>query len=202
MASHVHLTAQHYHHLTQTVQIVGHPVSDTSTHLLKQLAVEAQIRTIHITSVIRSVEDQARTFYEKHVANKTPANYKNPAVSHIVAHARKLLKDGNSPDRVKAYLIDAVEHAPGGPRSVSPHIGVHIFSEVFDVGVKSMTHQQARAFLVACRKRMPSTITRLGHSKELGFELPQEFRDEGCFHFEVKQLLWDKLEQPTGTMIA
>jgi hypothetical protein len=124
-----------------------------------------------------------------------------------------LHKQGHSPEKIKAYLFDAIEHVHGGPASVSAHIGVHIFTEVFDVAHYSgptsgatrynfMTDEQARAFLAACRRRMPSTIARLGHSSELGFVLPTEFHDEKCFHFEVKQLLYDKLEQTPTTMIA
>jgi hypothetical protein len=57
-----------------------------------------------------------------------------------------------------------------------------------------MTDPQARAFLEACRKRMPDPITHLGHSAELGLKLaPIEFNDESCFHFEVRQPLFENL---------
>jgi len=164
--------------------------------------------------VRRTIADQARIFYNKHIIEGKVASYKNPEVAKIVAYARTLHKQGQSPEKVKAYLINAIEHVHGGPTSISAHIGVHIFTEVFDVAHYGgpttgparhnfMTDQQARAFLAACRKRMPSTIARLGHSTELGFLLPTEFRDEKCFHFEVNQPLYDKLERtaPT-TMIA
>jgi hypothetical protein len=209
MATHVHPSA----HRHAGIRIVGHPVSDSATHLLKQLAADAHVHTIYITSVHRSVVDQARIFYQKHIVERKAAYYKNPAVSKIIAHARDLHRQGSAPDRVKAYLFDAIDHVHGGPQSVSSHIGVHIFTEVFDVAHYKgpisghdrhdyMTKEQARSFLVACRKRMPSIISRLGRSSELGFVLPTEFHDEKCFHFEVKQLLYDKLEQTPTTMIA
>jgi hypothetical protein len=212
MASHVHPIV--HHHVKSThVRVMGPPISDSSMHLLRQLASEAHLHTVHITSVHRSVADQARIFYDKHVVEGKAARYKNPAVKEIVAHARKLRKEGHPADNIKAYLIDAIEHIHGGPTSVSAHIGVHIFTEIFDVAhysgptaaatrQNSMTDLQARSFLAACRKRMPSTIARLGHSSELGFLLPTEFHDEKCFHFEVKQLLYDKLEETPTTMIA
>ena len=209
MAAHVHLSV----HRHASIRILGHPVSDSSTHLLRQLAAEANIWTIDITSVHRSVKDQARIFYQKHIVEQKAANYKNAAVSRIIAHASALHQQGLAPDKVKAYLFDAIEHVHGGPQSVSSHIGVHIFTEVFDVAHYSgptsghsrrnyMTSEQAQAFLVACRKRMPSIISRLGHSSELGFVLPTEFHDEKCFHFEVRQILYDKLEQSPSTMTA
>jgi len=49
---------------------------------------------------------------------------------------------------------------------------------------------------------MPHPITLLGHSSELGFRLPAEFHDEKCFHFEIQQPVFDKLEQTSGTMVA
>ncbi len=212
MASHVHPIV-HHHSKSMHVRVIGRPISDSSSHLLRQIASEAHLLTVHITSVQRSVVDQARIFYNKHVVEGKAARYKNPAVTEIVAHARKLCKQGRSSEEVKAYLIHAIEHVHGGPTSVSAHIGVHIFTEVFDVAHYSgptlgaarhnfMSDLQARAFLDACRKRMPSKISRLGHSSELGFVLPTEFHDEKCFHFEVKQLLWDKLEETPTTMIA
>jgi hypothetical protein len=212
MASQVH-SVVHHDSKSMHVRVVGHPVSDFSSHLLRQIASQANLQTVHITSVHRSVADQARIFYKKHVVEGKAARYKNPAVREIVAHARTMRKEGRPPEQIKAYLIDAIEHVHGGPTSVSAHIGVHIFTEVFDVahyrgpavGASRhhfMTKPQASAFLAACRKRMPSTIARLGHSAELGFVLPTEFHDEKCFHFEVKQLLYDKLEETPTTMLA
>lgn len=208
MASHAHALVHHSQH--RRVRLLGVPISDQSSYLLRQIAVEAHVDTLNITRAHCSVADQARAFYNKHVVGMKEAIYKNPEVAKIVEHARTLHKQGHSPDEVKTYLIGAIEHAHGGPTSISAHIGVHIFSEVFDVAHYSgpttgparhnyMTDEEARAFLAACRKRMPSVISRLGHSSELGFKLPTEFHDEMCFHFEVKQLLWDKLEQPAPT---
>src|SRR5271167_3532774 len=209
MASQVHPFAHHHGH-SMHVRIFGLAVSDRSTHLVKEIAAEARLLTVHITSVHRSVADQARIFYNKHIVEGKAAHYKNPEVAKIVAHARTLHKQGRSSEFVKAYLISAIEHVHGGPTTVSAHIGAHIFTEVFDVAHYSgpttgtgrhdfMTNEQARGFLAACRRRMPSTIARLGHSSELGFVLPTEFHDEKCFHFEVKQLLYDKLEQTPAT---
>lgn len=195
------------------IRILGLPISDLSNHLLRSLASQARLQTVHVTSVHRSVPDQARIFFNKHVVEGKVAKYKNPEVKKIVAYARTLHKQGQSQASVRAYLIEAIEHVHGGPASVSTHIGAHVFTEVFDIAHysgptsgpgrhSSMTNEQATAFLVACRKRMPSPISRLGHSSELGFVLPTEFHDEKCFHFEVKQLLYDKLELPSSTMIA
>jgi hypothetical protein len=195
------------------IRISGLPVSAFSTQLLRELGTEARLRSVHVTSVHRSVPDQARIFYTKHVVERKAANYKNPEVASIVAHARAMQDQGRSASQVQSYLIKAIEHVHGGPASVSTHLGAHIFTEVFDVGhyggpttgperQNLMSSDQASAFLIACRKRMPSTITRLGHSAELGFVLPTEFRDEKCFHFEVKQLLYDRLELPSSTRVV
>ena len=134
--------------------------------------------------------------------------YKNPDVAKIVAHARELHAKGQSQDVIKIYLMDI----HGGTGSVSRHLGVSSFSEVFDVAHYSgpttgaarhnyMTDKQARAFLAACREKMPHPITRLGHSSELGLKLPAEFHDEKCFHFEIQQPVFDKLEQTSGTWL-
>ncbi len=191
------------------IRIAGLAISDASRHLLRELAVQARLHTVHVTSVHRTVPDQARIFFDKHVVEGKPANYKNAEVARIVSRARALHKQGASRTRVQAFLIDAIEHVHGGPASVSTHIGVHVFTEVFDVAHYDgpanaakrhnfMTDEQAKAFLAACRKRMPSPISRLGHSHELGFTSALEFRDEKCFHFEVTQLLYDRLES-TGS---
>jgi hypothetical protein len=212
MASHVRPITHHYHESAH-VRILGLPISDFSKHLLRDIAGQAHLQNVQITSVHRSVTDQARIFYNKHIVEGKEANYKNPEVAKIVAHARTLHKGGEAPEKVKAYLINAIEHVHGGRASISMHIGVHIFTEVFDVAHYSgptkgsarhnyMTNEQANAFLAACRRCMPHTITRLGHSSELGFVLPTEFQDEKCFHFEVKQPVFDKLEQTPTTMIA
>jgi hypothetical protein len=208
----VRRVASHARHSAH-VRIVGSPITDASSCLLRELAAEAHVQIIHVTSVHRSVPDQARIFYNKHVVEGKAARYKNAEVAKIVAKARTLHKQGQSKNDVQTYLIGAIEHVHGGPASVSMHIGVHIFSEIFDVAHYSgptagtgrhnfMTNEQASAFLAACRRRMPATIGRLGHSVELGFLLPTEFPDEKCFHFEVKQLLYDKLELPSSTRIA
>lgn len=210
MASHVHAIA---HHHSMQIRILGLPISDFSKHLVRDIAAQARLQNVHVTSAYRTVTDQARIFYDKHIVEAKEAHYQNPEVGKIVAHARALHKAGGSPEKVKAYLIGAIEHVHGGRASVSMHIGVHIFTEVFDVGHYGgptkgstrrnyMTDEQARAFLAACRLNMPHTITRLGHSSELGFVLPTEFQDEGCFHFEVKQPVFDKLEQTPTTMTA
>ena len=212
MASHIHSVAHHYH-ASVYVRVQGLPISDFSTHLVREIAAEAHLHTVQITSVQRSVTDQARIFYNKHVVEGKVANYKNHDVPRIIAHARTLHKQGQAAETVKAYLISAIEHVHGGPRSVSSHIGAHILTEVFDVAHyggpttgparrNAMTNQQAQAFVAACRRRIPYPISRLGHSAELGFVLPSEFHDEKCFHFEVNQPIYDKLEQTPTTMIA
>ena len=209
MTLHAHPLANLY----SAPRITGQLVTDFSYHLLKQLAAEAHIPVIHISSTHRKVEDQARTFYTKHIVEGKPANYKNPAVAKIISHAKDLHGRAVSSEKIKAYLIYAIEHVHGGPRSVSTHLGSHVLTEVFDVAHYSgptlgagrcnyMTTIQAEAFLAACRKRMPSIISRLGHSAELSFTSPTEFKDEKCFHFEVKQLLYDRLELLRNTMNA
>lgn len=214
MAAPPHHVAHHAHH-GSVVRIKGLPISAHSSHLLKELATEARLPELHITSVHRSVPDQARIFFDKHVVERKTAKYKNPEVAKIVAHARALQEQGRSRDHVQAYLITAIEHIHGGPTSVSAHLGTHVFTEVFDVAHYSgptagptrrnhMTNEQAKAFLAACRRRIPLKISRLGHSAELGFALAREleFADEKCFHFEVKQLLYDRLEVPSSTRIV
>ena len=210
------LTSPHLHiarHGIQTAHIVGLPISDFSRYIIKQLAGEAHLQIVHITSVRRTVVDQARIFYNKHIVEGKVTKYKNPDVAKIVAHARELHAKGQSQDVIKTYLISSIEHIHGGPGSVSRHLGISPFSEVFDVAHYSgpttgaarhnyMTDKQARAFLAACREKMPHPITRLGHSSELGLKLPAEFHDEKCFHFEIQQPVFDKLEQTSGAMVA
>jgi hypothetical protein len=194
-------------------QVVGKGISDFSRHLLKDLCGEAMVPTAIVTSVERSVEDQARIFYAKHVLEGKAARYRNPEVGTIVAHARELQAAGKGDDFVKAYLIDSIEHVHGGPKSISRHLGVQPFLEVFDVAhysgptsgshrVNHMTAHQAEAFLAACRRRMPDTIARLGHSAELGLKVKGEFVDEKCFHMEVRHPIFDRLEQSAQAMVA
>jgi hypothetical protein len=203
----------HGHAQAAHVQAVGFSISDFSRHILKEIAGKAHLQIVDITSVRRTVEDQARIFYKKHIVEPEVAKYKNPELAKIIAHARKLKAQGQSEAMVKTYLISAIEDVHGGPVSVSRHLGVNAFSEVFDVAHYSgpttgaarhsyMTDKQAHAFLEACRKRMPHSITRLGHSSELGFKLQSEFHDEKCFHFEIRQPVFDKLEQTSGAMIV
>jgi hypothetical protein len=195
------------------VRILGYAISDYSRHLVEELARQAHLSTVHVTSVTRTVEDQARIFYKKHVVEKKKAIYKNPEVSKIIAHARELRTQGQSPEVVTAYLIRAIEYVHGGPSSISRHLGTSPFREVFDVAHYSgpttgsgrfnhMSDIQARAFLEACRQRMDFPIARLGHSKKLGFKRANEFEDEKCFHMEVLHPVFDRLEDPRGAMLA
>ena len=214
MSTHVQYASPHPHYgISIHVQIVGCPISDYSRHLLQEIAGEALLQLVHITSVKRTVQDQARIFYQKHIIEGKLAKYKNPAVGVIIHQARELKKQGRPDGFIKSYLIASIEHVHGDPQSISRHLGLHPFSEVFDVAHYSgstsgasrhnyMTRPQASAFLDACRKRMPHSITRLGHSAELGFKLSSEFHDEKCFHIEVRQPIFDRLEHPSGTMVA
>jgi hypothetical protein len=209
MNSHDLPTVHHPHHeRPMQVKVLGCQVSDFSRHLVEEIASEALLHIVHITSVRRTVEDQARIFYNKHVLEGKNARYKNPEVAKIVAHARDLHAKGRPEWIVKKYLISSIEQVHGGPSSISRHLGSYPFSEVFDVAHYSgptsgsgrhnyMSHTQARAFLEACRGRMSYPITRLGHSAELGFKRPNEFHDEKCFHMEVLQPVFDKLEFST-----
>src|ERR1700752_4822466 len=91
-----HSALQHLAHPTGSgmVRILGYAISDYSRHLVEELARQAHLSTVHITSVTRTVEDQARIFYKKHVVEKKKAVYKNPEVSKIIAHARELRTQG------------------------------------------------------------------------------------------------------------
>ena len=212
MASSVHSATRHAN-TAMHVRITGLPISDYSRYLLGDIALQARLPTVRVTNVHRTVPDQARIFYEKHVVQGKPARYKNHDVAGLIEHARQLHAQRATADYIKAFLVHGIHHVHGGPASVSRHIGTHPFTEVFDVAhytgpaagvgrIDFMTGQQARAFLLACRGYMPLPISRLGHSAELGFELHAEFADEQCFHFEVKQLMWDGLEQPSATRIV
>ena len=117
----------------QTAHIVGLPISDFSRYIIKQLAAEAHLQIVHITSVRRTVVDQARIFYNKHIVEGKVTKYKNPDVAKIVAHARELHAKGQAAEVIKIYLMDSIEHIHGGTGSVSRHLGVSPFSEVFDV---------------------------------------------------------------------
>jgi hypothetical protein len=212
------MTLPHFHPAHQQaraahVRLLGLPISDFSRHVVSQMASDAGLQVVHITSVKRTVKDQARTFYDKHVIEGKAARYKNPEVAKIIAHARELKAKGASEPVVKSYLISSIEHVHGGPASISHHLGGSMFLEVFDIAHYSgptkgpgrhshMTEKQAQAFLNACRKRIPYPIARLGHSAELGLELRDEFVDEKCFHLEIQQPVFDRLEHHSGTMSA
>lgn len=60
-----------------SVHIHGGPISDYSRHLVLQMAAEAHVHAITISSVRRSVQDQARIFYKKHVVEGKTARYNN-----------------------------------------------------------------------------------------------------------------------------
>src|SRR4051812_12494587 len=115
------------------VRVTGLEVTAFTRQLLRKLAVEAGFHTLPVFNVPPNGPHHASLFYKKHVVEAKPANYKNPAVRNIIDHARALHKQGQTPEAVKQYLTDAILHVPGGPRSVSMHLGVQIFTEVFDV---------------------------------------------------------------------
>jgi len=199
--------------MTIPVRVEGCRISDFSHHVVEDIAREALVPLVRITSVKRTIQDQARIFFDKHVVGGKEARYKNPEVAKIVAQARKLCAGGQPERTVKSYLINSIEHAHGGAVSISRHLGTSPFCEIFDVAHYSgpqsghgrtnyMSETQAHAFLAACRRRMIYPIMRLGHSKELGFKVPGEFPDENCFHLEVSQPIFDRLEQPASVMSA
>ena len=103
------------HHNMRTAHIVGLPISDFSRYIIKEVAGEAHLQIVHITSVRRTVVDQARIFYNKHIVEGKAAKYKNPDVAKIVAHARDLHAKGQSEEMVQIYLISSIEHIHGGP---------------------------------------------------------------------------------------
>jgi hypothetical protein len=177
------------------------------------MCVEARLPSVIVSSVKRTVDDQAGIFYKKHVVEGKEANYKNKEVAPIIKHARALRAQKKTKQEVISYLISSIMHVHGGPGSISRHLGEQPFLEIFDVahytGQTSgkgrhdyMTSTQAQAFLKACCSRMPNTILRLGHSAELGTKVHGEFVDEKCFHLEVRQPIFDKIAQPTGMMTA
>ncbi len=196
------------------VFVVGSPISTYSRHIVQTLAGHAGISRVHITSVHRTVPDQARIFFAKHVLERTAANYKNKDVAHIIAHARAMHAKGSSNSDVQTYLVRAIEQAHGGPEAVSRHLLQSPFIEVFDVAHYSgktkgpnrhdyMTESQARKFLEGCRKLIPFPIDRVGHSAELGLTMaPREFNDEKCFHLEIVQVAFDRLTVSSPTMVA
>jgi hypothetical protein len=205
-------TSIHHHALHSHVTVSGMPISSYSRDILQRLSARAKLYSVCVTNVHRSVQDQARIFFQKHVVEKIPANYKNKEVANIVAHAQKLrLKEKD--DVVQRYLIRAIENVQGGPESISRHLLGSPFLEVFDVAHYSgptkgaarhnyMSENQAEAFLNACREFIPLPISRLGHSAELGFKLERyEFADEKCFHFEILQP-FDGLEDDSQTKLA
>jgi len=194
-------------------RILGKPISQFSEHLLRDICVEARLPSAIVTSVKRTVEDQAGIFYRKHVVEGKKANYANKGVAPIIKHARELHAAKKTKEEVISYLISSIRDVHGGPGSISRHLGEQPFLEIFDVAHYSgptsgkerhnyMTSEQAQAFLKACRARMPSTILRLGHSAELGMKVKGEFVDEKCFHLEVRQPVFDKIEQPSDTTTA
>ena len=210
--------SHHHHHphhaahfLADSVHVLGLPISMYSHGLVQVLAAHAHLKTVHVTSVERKVDDQARIFYQKHVVEAKKASYKNPEVAKIIHHARELHKKGHKPQAVTAYLTRAIESVHGGPESISRHLGSSPFVEIFDIAHYGgptngatrhnfMSGDQAKSFLRACRAHMSFPITRLGHSAELGFVRSEEFTDEKCFHLEVAQPFFERVSTSTGTM--
>lgn len=211
---HQHGIAAHHQGAHGHILIIGLSISAYSRHIVHMLAAGAKLSQVHITSVHRTVPDQARIFFQKHVVELKAANYKNPRVADIVAHARAMHARGSSDQDVQVYFVSAIEHAHGGPESISRHLLHSPFLEVFDVAHYSgpttglsrhnyMSDTQAHAFLRGCRDLIPVPINRLGHSEELGIAVPQrEFVDEKCFHLEIVQPLFDRLEVSSPTMLA
>ena len=92
------LTSPHLHiarHPIQTAHIVGLPISDFSRYIIKEIAGEANLQIVHITSVKRTVVDQARIFYYKRIVEGKAAKYKNPDVAKIVALQRNCMRKGS-----------------------------------------------------------------------------------------------------------
>lgn len=211
----IHIDTQHHiaHIRARRVNVLGLPISMYSRALIQVLAASAQLRSVHVTSVERRVEDQARIFFQKHVVEQKTASYKNPEVGKIIAHARDMHKNGDTTQAVTTYLISAIESVHGGPKSVSRHLGKSPVVEIFDIAHYSgpttgenrhnyMSSAEAKAFLDACRHNMDFPIRRLGHSAELGFRRADEFNDEKCFHFEVAQPVFERVTLPSGMKYA
>jgi len=181
------------------VQIVGKPISSFSRALIVDLALEANIAVVHVTSVKRTVIDQARQLIEKHVVQNVKANYKNPDVTALIEESRNIYHSNTEhPDLQGAtsYLAKGILNLKGGPESASRHLIMSPFVEVFDIAHYSLhggkrtnwlSHAQAVKLLSACRKRYGFPISKLGVSAELKPSGRYEFKDEKCFHFEVLQ---------------
>src|SRR5271165_2332290 len=105
----------HQHGTSGHVFVVGLSISTYSRHIVQTLAAHARLSRVHITSVHRTVQDQARIFFKKHVVERKAANYKNQDVARIVADARAMHVKGSSDQDVQTYLVRAIEHAHGGP---------------------------------------------------------------------------------------
>jgi hypothetical protein len=90
--------------LPHHVHVVGFSIGDFSRHILREGAGEAKLSIMHVTSVRRTVQDQARIFFQKHVVEGKAAEYRNSAVEGIIKHAGQLWKKGQSDDSIKARL--------------------------------------------------------------------------------------------------
>ena len=178
----------------------GQKISSFSRAVLASLAEDAGIPVMHVTSVQRTVGDQARIMVQKHVVGSSKANYRNPAVSKLIEGAKAVYTATPAHKDAKGateYLADGILHLKGGPSAASRHIVATPFVEVFDIahwGNKAdgtrrnwLNDAQAKALLAACRKRYGFPIQRLGVSAELKPAGLHEFKDEKCFHFEILQ---------------
>jgi hypothetical protein len=192
----------HSHHASAAIS--GEAISLFSRALLYEIGLEAHVKAFVISSVKRTVRDQARIFYKKHVLEGTEPIYKNDEVTAIVKHARALHAKHIKPEVILHYLIYKIEHAHGGVKSVSRHIVSSPLLEVFDIAYYSkktnhyyMSKLEGQHLLKALRKRVPAPIRAIGHDRAFDFALPkeQEFADNDCFHLEVRVPVFDKIEE-------
>ncbi len=190
--------------------VAGLSVSAFSKALLKSLGEEAKIASLHVTSVQRTVPEQARILVQKHVINGKDSNYKSHQVTALISETKAAYHDPQGKHRgsfkwATDHIAKGILGLKGGPQTASKHIVTTPFVEVFDIGLRHLSRHQREALLAACRARYPFPIKALGipekmhpnpdagrdqlseKEKHQARQLlgPQEFKDEDCFHLEV-----------------
>jgi hypothetical protein len=147
--------------------VVGPTISAFSRAMLKDLGSEAAVPLLRVTSVQRTVPEQARALVQKHVIGGKAFNYRNPQVTALLSETKAAYHDpvgkhrGNSRWATE-HIAEGIYGLKGGPQSASKHIVTSPFIEVFDVSLKNLSSHQRDAFLTACRARYPFPISRLG----------------------------------------
>jgi hypothetical protein len=156
-------------------------VSDWTRRVLADIASEADVKNLTITSAARSKEEQAAAMYDK-LARGKKDRYKASGRA-VQAVAEKGLQAHADRAQTIAQMISEIDKL--GFITVSQHAGVYGLN-VIDVARSTMTEQKRGKFIKAVRRRLGWPVYRFGHpgAKKRS---KYEFLDHDCFHLAISQ---------------